>query len=145
MSDNGNWWDPYCPCRVTRKNIVMTFLAACCFALVTWTIIVTGEDANTKVMNISYVFIDDTKRIENFNFTLNSEKKVNMAKAAQEKKVKAITGMATKAAENRKTTIRTIKRQKIIHLPLFKIYTVKSEIKAAACIRGRLINEGVLY
>ena len=23
---DGNFWDPYCPCRVTRKNIVMTFL-----------------------------------------------------------------------------------------------------------------------
>ena len=49
MSDDGNFWDPYCPCRVTRKNIVMTFLAICCFALVTWTIIVTGEDANKQV------------------------------------------------------------------------------------------------
>ena len=26
MSSDGNCWDPYCPCKVTRKNIVMTVL-----------------------------------------------------------------------------------------------------------------------
>ena len=40
---NGNFWDPYCPCKVTRKNIVMTCLAILCFILVFWTIIETSH------------------------------------------------------------------------------------------------------
>ena len=63
MGDDGNWWDPYCPCRVTKKNIVMTVLAICCFALVTWTIIVTGQHDPAQGKNVTYIFIDDTKRL----------------------------------------------------------------------------------
>jgi len=40
---DGNWWDPYCPCRVTRKNIVMTFLGFCCLGLVIWTVVTSGN------------------------------------------------------------------------------------------------------
>jgi len=64
MGDDGNWWDPYCPCRVTRKNIVMTVLAMCCFALVAWTIIVTGQHDPMQGKNVTYIFIDDTKSDE---------------------------------------------------------------------------------
>ena len=90
MGDDGNWWDPYCCCRVTRKNIVMTFLAMCCFALVTWTIVETGRHDPTAALNVSYVFIDDTKSISNLNITLKSVNAVNMATAAQEKKTKVV-------------------------------------------------------
>ncbi len=109
MSDNGNWWDPYCPCRVTRKNIVMTFLAMGCFALVTWTIVVTGRYDPAVAANVSYVFIDDTKDISNLNITLTSLKAVKLAEVAQEKKNKAINAVASKMSEKRKTTLRTIK------------------------------------
>jgi len=51
MSDDGNCWDPYCCCRVTRKNIVMTFMAIACFALVTWTIVVTGRVKDEDVID----------------------------------------------------------------------------------------------
>ena len=74
MSDDGNWWDPYCCCRVTKKNIVMTFLAICCFALVTWTIVVTGQVSILPSSNVSFVYIDDTKSIDNLNITLTSIK-----------------------------------------------------------------------
>jgi len=68
----GNWWDPFCPCRVTRKNIVMTILAICCFALTAWTVFITGQPPNVVPQNISLVFIDDSKSVDNLNITLSS-------------------------------------------------------------------------
>ena len=41
---NDNFWDPYCCCRVTRKNIVMTILTILCFALVFWTVFETSHE-----------------------------------------------------------------------------------------------------
>ena len=52
----------------------MTFLAICCFALVTWTIVVTGQVSILPSSNVSFVYIDDTKSIDNLNITLTSIK-----------------------------------------------------------------------
>ena len=41
----------------------MTVLAMCCFALVAWTIIVTGQHDPMQGKNVTYIFIDDTKRL----------------------------------------------------------------------------------
>jgi hypothetical protein len=110
MSSDGNWWDPYCPCRVTRKNIVMTCLAIGCFALVTWTIYATGQhDSDGVENNVTYVYVDDTKSLLNLNFTLSSIKAVKLATDFNEKKVAAINAVADKMEEDRKTTLRIIK------------------------------------
>jgi len=42
----------------------MTVLAMCCFALVAWTIIVTGQHDPMQGKNVTYIFIDDTKSDE---------------------------------------------------------------------------------
>ncbi len=87
----------------------MTFLAICCFALVAWTVVVTGQyNPETAAKNVSFVFIDDSKTVLNLNFSLSSVKAVDLAKAAQEKKVKAVEAVADKAEESRKSTLRTI-------------------------------------
>jgi len=97
-----NFWDPYCPCRVTRKNIVMTFLGIVSLGLVVWTVIMTGQDSGLlgAKSNVTYVFVDDSKIIENVNFTMSTAKTVKMAIAANEKKVKAI-NEATERAEGK--------------------------------------------
>jgi len=109
MSDDGNFWDPYCCCRVTRKNIVMTVMAIACFALVTWTIIATGEFKPPIATNVSFVFIDDTKSIDNLNITLTTLKQITQATARLEKQTKGTIDAVTDLAKNRKTAIRTIK------------------------------------
>lgn len=90
-ADN-NFWDPWCPCRVTRKNIVMTFLGIVSLGLVVWTVIMTGQSDGLlgEKSNVTYVFVDDSKVIDNVNFTMSTSKTVKMAKAFNEKKVKAI-------------------------------------------------------
>ena len=47
--------------------------------------------------------------IDSLNITLKSEKTLNMAIAAQEKKVNAVNKIAQKAAEGRQTTLRTLR------------------------------------
>ena len=67
---NDNFWDPYCPCKVTRKNVVMTILAILCFALVIWTIIATSyevKDANIG-LNGTVVKVKSDKPLDEFNF-----------------------------------------------------------------------------
>ncbi len=90
MGSDGNWWDPYCPCRVTRKNVVMTFLGLCCLALVTWTVVSSGNTTPNPPLNVSIVFVDDSKSIDNLNFTLSSVLIRDAADKAQEKKMVAI-------------------------------------------------------
>jgi len=88
---DGNFWDPYCPCRVTRKNIVMTFLGIVSLGLVVWTVIMTGQDQGllgTK-SNVTYVFVDDSKIIDNVNITMSTAKTVKVNVASAEKKVKS--------------------------------------------------------
>jgi len=51
MSEAGDgslkyYWEKYCPCRLNRKNLVLITLTLMCFALVTWTVVVTIEDPN---------------------------------------------------------------------------------------------------
>lgn len=73
MSDgSGNWWDPLCPCKVTRKRIVMTTMAICCFVLTAWTVVITGQTKSSVPQNVSLVFIDDSKSVDNLNITLSS-------------------------------------------------------------------------
>ena len=53
---NDNFWDPYCPCKVTRKNVVMTVLTILCFALVVWTVLETSfEEEAPPPSNITTV------------------------------------------------------------------------------------------
>ena len=87
-ADN-NFWDPYCPCRVTRKNIVMTFLGIVSLGLVVWTVIMTGQGEGLlgEKGNVTYVYVDDSKLIENVNITMSTTKTVKLATAANEKKV----------------------------------------------------------
>merc|ERR1711953_1630647 len=87
----------------------MTVLAMCCFALVAWTIIVTGQHDPMQGKNVTYIFIDDTKSINALNITLKSVAAVNKAEAAQEKKVQAVNKVATSMAEERQTTLRTLR------------------------------------
>ena len=112
MSDDGNCWDPYCPCRVTRKNIVMTCLAIGCFALVVWSVVVTGQVDNIKSNQTNYVIeIDDSKSIESINITLSSDRKYRFYKAQHEKQIKDASSTAsksTKLIKNKSTALRTI-------------------------------------
>ncbi len=65
-----NFWDPYCPCKVTRKNVVMTILTLLCFALVFWTIIQTSiEDDVEKASNVTQIKIPSSKTLDAFKFT----------------------------------------------------------------------------
>ena len=66
MSDgNDNFWDPYCPCKVTRKNVVMTILTILCFALVFWTVIQTSfEEPIAPKSNITEVKIKASTPLE---------------------------------------------------------------------------------
>ena len=112
MSDDGNCWDPYCPCRVTRKNIVMTCLAIGCFALVSWTVVVTGQVDNAKSNQTNYVIeIDDSKSIESINITLSSDRVYKLYKTQHEKQIKQVSSTAsksTKLIKNKSTALRTI-------------------------------------
>ena len=66
---NDNFWDPYCPCKVTRKNVVMTFLTILCFALVFWTIIQTSfEDDVEAKSNVTEIKIPSSKTLDTFKF-----------------------------------------------------------------------------
>lgn len=102
MGDDGNFWDPYCPCKITRKNIVMTFLCICCFALTAWTLVVTGQTDVSASKNVSYILIDDTKAITQLNITLTSQKALGLATAANERKAAAINAVADKMNANKK-------------------------------------------
>ena len=65
-----NFWDPYCPCKVTRKNVVMTVLTILCFALVFWTIIQTSiEDDEIPKSNVTEIKIPSSKTLDTFEFT----------------------------------------------------------------------------
>ena len=60
-----NFWDPYCPCKVTRKNVVMTFLAIGCFALVVWTVFETSKmDEVVEKEMVMQIKVLDTKGLE---------------------------------------------------------------------------------
>lgn len=66
-------WEHYCPCKLTKKNIVLITITILCFALVIWTCVVTIDGpAKPPPSNISYVIIDDSRRLENLNFTTSS-------------------------------------------------------------------------
>ena len=66
---DGNFWDPYCPCRVTRKNIVMTILAILCFVLVFWTVIETSyELAVPPKPNITLYSVTSSKKLAEIDF-----------------------------------------------------------------------------
>ena len=109
--DYDNFWDPYCPCRVTRKNIVMTILAILSFALVAWTVIITGQDSGLlkgAKSNVTYVYVDDSKGVGNINITMSSVKTLALQKAAQEKKVAAINTASEKAKESQKVKLKYI-------------------------------------
>ena len=92
MSEGGGgWfeqlWDKVCPCRLIRKNIVMTTLVILSFALVTWTVMATMEAPKPPPpSNVTYVMIDDTKELELLNFTM---KTVLTKQQAKPKKAKA--------------------------------------------------------
>jgi len=109
--DYDNFWDPYCPCKVTRKNIVMTFLAMASFALVAWTVIITGQANNLLDMegsNVTYITVDDSKEVFNINITMATQRVFSAVKAANEKKVAAINAAADKATESRKSKLKYI-------------------------------------
>ena len=66
---NDNFWDPYCCCKVTRKNVVMTILAILCFALVFWTVIETSfEPAEEPMANGTQIKIPSKKSLEGLTF-----------------------------------------------------------------------------
>ena len=68
-----HYWSVLCPCRLMRKNIVMMSLTIICFALVTWTIIVTMDGpAGAAVSNVTHVLVDDSKDLQFINFTMTS-------------------------------------------------------------------------
>ncbi|CAB4066788.1 TSPAN13_31 [Lepeophtheirus salmonis] len=93
MSEDGNWWDPFCPCLVTRKNIVMTTLAFCCIALVTWTVVVTAKDpANNNLIksNVTFIVIEDSKTIANLNLTMKSALTIKKVDEAYNKAIKKV-------------------------------------------------------
>ncbi|CAB4068791.1 unnamed protein product [Lepeophtheirus salmonis] len=85
--------EPRCPCILTRKRIVLTILALCCMALVTWTVVVTAKTPNQlggSGINTTYVFIDDSKGIENLNITMNSVLKMKKHSSALNKAIKKV-------------------------------------------------------
>lgn len=111
MGDDGNCWDPYCPCRVTRKNIVMTILVILSVALVAWTVVTTGLNGNAgKTSNITHVVIDDSKGIDKINITMSTVRAVSSAKASAERKTAALAKAkgANKALENQKVKLKFI-------------------------------------
>ena len=83
----------------------MTFLCLCCFALVAWTIVVTGQTDVSASKNVSYIVIDDTKAITQLNITLTSQKALGLATAANEKKAAAINAVAEKMKTNKKVPL----------------------------------------
>ena len=81
-----------------------------------WTIVVTGKQPTglEKPSNITQVMIDDTKSIENLNFTIKSVKAKNSAESAKTRAlgalpIKKLVEDAEKAEENKQTVLRTIK------------------------------------
>ena len=111
MSVHSNFWDPYCPCRVTRKNIVMACLVLCSFTLVSWTLIVTGNYVPIK-KNINHVVIDQDKKVDNIKFKLFQSNYLKNLYLKIKKKQKEYEKYARKASEiagNRKTALRVIK------------------------------------
>lgn len=75
---DGNFWDPYCPCRVTRKNIVMTILAILCFVLVFWTIIETSYELdNPPKPNITLYAVTSSKKLAEIDFAMSSYTQVS--------------------------------------------------------------------
>jgi len=114
----------------------MTVLAMCCFALVAWTIIVTGQHDPMQGKNVTYIFIDDTKSINALNITLKSVAAVNKAEAAQEKKVQAVNKVATSMAEERQTTLRTLRsptnESKVLCQCMCDLEVIPEDILAAA-------------
>jgi len=108
-ADN-NFWDPYCPCRVTRKNIVMTFLGIVSLGLVVWTVIMTGQGEGLlgEKGNVTYVYVDDSKLIENVNITMSTTKTAKLATAANEKKVKAINDAKDRAEMKQQVKLKYI-------------------------------------
>lgn len=110
MADGGNFWDPYCPCKVTRKNIVMTVLTILSFALVAWTVVVTGKGPlGLEKGNQTYIIVDDSKALDSINITMASTRIINAAKAAQDKKTKAIAEAAAKATMNKRAELKYIR------------------------------------
>ena len=96
--------------------LYVIFSALCCFALVGWTIVVTGKQPTglEKPSNITQVMIDDTKSIENLNFTIKSVKAKNSAESAKTRAlgalpIKKLVEDAENAEENKQTVLRTIK------------------------------------
>ena len=73
MSEGSGCCDKICPCKVTRKRIVMTVMAICCFLLTAWTVVITGQAKGSAPQNVSLVFIDDSKSVDNLNITLSSK------------------------------------------------------------------------
>jgi hypothetical protein len=68
-----------------------------------------GEFKAPIATNVSFVFIDDTKSIDNLNITLTTLKQITQATARLEKQTKGTIDAVTDLAKNRKTAIRTIK------------------------------------
>ena len=72
MSEGTSCCEKNCNCKVTRKRIVMTIMAICCFVLTAWTVVITGQAKGSVPQNVSLVFIDDSKTVDNLNITLSS-------------------------------------------------------------------------
>jgi len=76
-----NFWDPYCCCKVTRKNIVMSCLTIMCFALVFWTVITTSAVTEpVDISNTTQYTVSDTKDVEQIDFEMSSQKLVTYQK-----------------------------------------------------------------
>lgn len=68
-----NFWDPYCPCKVTRKNVVMTVLAILCFVLVFWTVIITSYETDTDAKpNLTLYSVSSSKTLAEIDFAMSS-------------------------------------------------------------------------
>jgi len=99
MSESGDvslkyYWEKYCPCRLTRKNVVLITLTILCFALVTWTVVATIEDPNKKLEGNGTkpdfrANIDDSRPPWEMNFTMNINHRTKMAKQKAEKTLEA--------------------------------------------------------
>ncbi len=57
---------------------------------VTWTVITSGDPSANAPKNVSFIFVDDSKSIENLNFTLSSVLIRDAAEKAQDKKIAAV-------------------------------------------------------
>ena len=75
--------------RSFATSLIYSIFGLSSLGLVVWTVIMTGQDQGllgTK-SNVTYVFVDDSKIIDNVNITMSTAKTVKVNVASAEKKV----------------------------------------------------------